>query len=474
MPVEIQIAEPLVRLLKPKRLKIAVGGRGGSKSYGVGDIFLKFIDDGERVCCAREFQNSIDESVHALLKERIEVLGAKGFEATNNKIVSRSGGEAFYRGLARNIGSLRSMFGVRRMWIEEAQYCSEATLDDLMPTIREGGSEIWMTMNRGSSRDPVAQRFLKQAERDLARQGWYEDDFMTVVQINWWDNPWFPAELDQQRQRDRETMSAAKYGHIWGGGYSDTVEDAIIEPEWFDACIDAHTVLGFKAQGVEVVSHDPSGEGDDDKACAYRHGCVIKDVRYKATGEVDEGVDWATDMVSEVGADVFIWDADGMGAGIKRQVSDNLQGKKVRLEMFNGAARALRPDALYEPVDGEIKNPKTNAQTFANRRAQAYWQLRDRMYKTYLAVKKGQGAMYHKDELISFSSDIADLDLLRAEICRIPKKPNGAGKIQIMSKDEMKSRLQIDSPNGADAVMMALAVEAGPAQKITIAANPIC
>ena len=59
--------------------------------------------------------------------------------------------------------------------------------------------------------------------------------------------------------------------------------------------------------------------------------------------------------------------------------------------------------------------------------------------------------------MISISSDIDQLELLRSEVCRIPLKPNGNGMIQIMSKDDMK-RLDIESPNMADSLMMSLAI----------------
>ena len=52
------------------------------------------------------------------------------------------------------------------------------------------------------------------------------------------------------------------------------------------------------------------------------------------------------------------------------------------------------------------------------------------------------------DQMISLSSEIPFLEKLRSEVCRIPKKPNGNGLIQIMNKEEMK-RLKIPSPNMA-------------------------
>ena len=39
-------------------------------------------------------------------------------------------------------------------------------------------------------------------------------------------------------------------------------------------------------------------------------------------------------------------------------------------------------------------------------------------------------------------------------MCRIPRKPNGAGKIQLMSKQEMKTKHDIESPGMADCLAM--------------------
>ncbi len=49
------------------------------------------------------------------------------------------------------------------------------------------------------------------------------------------------------------------------------------------------------------------------------------------------------------------------------------------------------------------------------------------------------------------------LEALRAEVCRIPLKPNANGKIQIMSKVEMQKKpYQLPSPNLADSLMMSM------------------
>jgi phage terminase large subunit len=457
--IDVRVPEKLLKLIvTPKPLKIAVGGRGAGKTIAFSDCWLKYCDDGERLICAREFQNSIEESVHSSLTRRINHHGIDSLEAGAKAITGNNGGKIVYLGLARNIGSVKSFDGANRVWIEEGQYISQGSIDVLFPTIREEGSEIWVSMNRGSSKDPISKSFLKIAEHDLARTGSYEDDYMMIVDINYNDNPWFPEKLSVQRLRDKEQMDDARYAHIWEGAYSDTVENAIIPPEWFDACIDAHEKLGFDPLGVEVVAHDPSDLGSDDKALCYRHGSVIKDIQYKEDGDVNEGCDWALGYAVKVKSDAFVWDVDGMGAGLKRQVSEALTGKKISAYEFSGAMAADNPDRIYDPIDDAFygSKPKTNRETFFNRRAQKYWELRDRMYKTFCAVVRNK--YFPPDELISFSSDIKCLDLARAEVCRIPLKDNNAGRIQILSKPEMK-KLGIDSPNISDVIMMSISIK---------------
>ena len=141
-----------------------------------------------------------------------------------------------------------------------------------------------------------------------------------------------------------------------------------------------------------------------------------------------------------------------MGIGLKRQVADAFDGKKIDTVIFRGSMAAENPDAIYEPTEN-TENQKSNKQAFINRRSQYYWRLRDRIYKTFRAVTDNK--YENPDDLISFDSGIKNIAMLRAEICRIPQKANGTGRLQIMTKKEMKT-LGIASPNMADSVMMAM------------------
>jgi phage terminase large subunit len=371
--IDLRIPEKIAKLLtKPKRIKIAVGGRGSGKSIGVGDIMLMFADCGQRICCAREFQTSIDDSVHESLCQEIDRLGAEGFEVQNNNIYSQSGGEIFYKGLARNITSLKSLAGVDKLWIEEGESVSEKSLKVLTPSIRSSANnnlegempEIWITMNRSSREDAIAKKYLSRAEPDLERCGYYEDDLIMVVQVNYEDNPWFPPELEQERKDDKENLSEDEYDHIWGGKYNETVQSAIIKKAWFDAAIDAHIKLGIKPTGAVVATHDPADEGGDSKGYACRKGILYTQVDEIIAKNGNEACDEATRRAIKANADLFVWDGDGMGALLRRQIAQSFEGIKSDLRMYRGSNEVEDKNARYDGLDslGSKDKPKTNGE----------------------------------------------------------------------------------------------------------------
>jgi len=455
----IQVPEKLAPfILKPKRFKLAIGGRGGAKSQSFSDMLIQRAHEHNfKIGCFREYQNSIDDSVYALLVSEITRLGLRGFKPQGSQIKHKRGGEFRFKGLARNPESVKSMHGFKIFWVEEAQTVSQNSLKLLTPTLRETGSEIWLSLNPMSSADPISVRFLEPFYDELLDKGVYEDDLHYITWINYYDNPWFPEELEQERQYDYQTMSRALYNHVWLGHYNDSVENALILAEWFDAAVDAHKKLGFKSRGTKVMGFDPADTGDDKKAYCIRHGSIVEQIEMWDDGDVNEGCDRATSEAVTEYVDLFSWDCDGMGVSLNRQVKDTFNGKKVDHVMFKGSNGPDRPGELYNApgFKTDVKRQKTNKEVFKNKRAQYYWYLRDRFYNSYRAVVKGE--YVDPDTMISIPSDLPLLNKLRAEVCRVPRKFNPNGLIQLMSKPEMK-RLKIKSPNMADALMMSLVV----------------
>ena len=107
---DVRIPEKLEPFLtKKKRYKVAIGGRGSAKSMTFGILALMSAQtQGIKTMCFREYQNSIDDSVHALLAEQIRELKLEGFDVQASKILY-DGEDAFkFRGLARNPEGVKS------------------------------------------------------------------------------------------------------------------------------------------------------------------------------------------------------------------------------------------------------------------------------------------------------------------------------------------------------------------------------
>ena len=431
------------------RYRIAVGARGSGKSMTVAMLCILEAIQGKKILCCREYQNSIQESVHALIADLISQLEVTGFTVTRDKISHTSGGEMIFKGIARNAESIKSLFGTDVCWVEEAQTISEESLRLLTPTIREAGSYFFITANPRSEADPLTERFLKGRMLTLRQEGIYRDETHTIVRANFGENPYFPPELEIERQKDKATLSDAEYEHIWEGQTLDEVDTSIIIPDWLNAAIGLAEQVKVRPSGAKVVSHDVSDLGKDDKAVVVRHGPVILKVGAKSDGTASDGLDWAIQHVDDFAADTFVWDSDGIGLCLAREVERQFGHRNVRAVPFHGGERPQNPDAMY---DGH----RTNKDAFYNRRAQAYWMLRDRFYKSY---QLAQGEYVDPDECIFLDPDMPNLSALRAEVCRIPRKPNAHGKIQLMTKSEMaKPPLNLPSPNLADALAYAFSI----------------
>ena len=448
--MDISLPEAFLPLYESdSRYRIAVGGRGSGKSMTVAMLCILEAIQGKKILCCREFQNSIAESVHALISDLIDTLGVSGFTVTRDKISHSSGGEMIFKGLSRNAESIKSLFGTDVCWIEEAQTISEESLRLLTPTIREAGSYFFITANPRSEADPLTERFLKGRMGILRQDGIYKDDTHTIIRANYTENPYFPAELEIERAKDKATLSAAEYEHIWEGQTLDEVDTSIIIPDWFNAALVASEHIKLRPSGARVVAHDVSDMGKDDKAVVVRHGAQVLKLGLKADGTASDGLDWAIQHVDDYRADSFIYDADGVGLGLAREVERQLGPRSVTIHQFHGGERPENPDMMY---DGH----RSNKDAFYNRRAQAYWLLRDRFYKTYQLVN---GEHIPPDECIFLDPEDRLISALRAEVCRIPRKPNAHGKIQLMTKSEMaKPPLSLPSPNLSDALAYAFAV----------------
>lgn len=221
--LRLQIPRKLRPFLNSEhRHKIARGGRGSAKSWTVAQIKVaQSIIQSKRTLCLREVQKSIKESSHRLIADTIDRMGMSAFfDVQRDAIKGANGSEFAFAGLQDHTSdSIKSYEGFDEAWVEEAHTVTERSANILIPTIRKPGSSITWTYNPENDDDFV---------HLLANSG--RDDVLTV-DINWRDNPWFPAELETER-RAMQALNPDLYRHIWEGECR-SVGGIIFKREWF-------------------------------------------------------------------------------------------------------------------------------------------------------------------------------------------------------------------------------------------------
>ena len=191
----------------PARYRICYGGRGAGRSWSFARALIaKSLQQRIRILCAREFQNSIADSIHTLLGDQIETLGLTNyFEVQNAVIYAKNGSEFIFSGIRSNVTRIKSLEGAAICYVEEAESISDASWEVLIPTIRAAGSEIFAAFNPDRPDDPTYERFVTNPP-----------DNAIVIKTTWRDNPWFPqalaAEKDYLARVDRDA-----YQHVWEG-----------------------------------------------------------------------------------------------------------------------------------------------------------------------------------------------------------------------------------------------------------------
>jgi len=425
-------------IIRKARYKVLYGGRGSGKSYFLAELAVEVSRRiGTVILCAREFQGSLDDSVYQLLIETIERLGyAEEFDILKSTITHKGTGAKFvFYGIKNNVTKIKSIQGVGVCWVEEAEAVTKNSWDVLIPSIRgDKNAEIWISFNPKNILDDTYQRFIVHPPKDSI-----------VLKANYDINPHFAdtpllADMLECKERDEDL-----YRHIWLGEPVADSELAIIKPSWIEAAIDAHEKLGFSAAGRRILGFDVADEGDDANATILRHGSVVTDMQQWRGQDVIYSADKVYLYAQEQNIDRIVYDNIGVGAGVKAQF--RRKNGKVQTLGFNAGGAVYKPDAKYT-------DDKKNRDMFANIKAQAWWMVRDRFYKTWRAVHHGDS--YPEDQLISLSGSLHELEYLTAELSRPQVDYDQNGRVKVESKKDMKKR-GIPSPNRADALVMAFA-----------------
>ena len=426
---------------KPARNRVLYGGRSSSKSWDAAGFVIFLASNYKlRVCCARQFQNRIAESVYTLLKIQIERFGLSDqFKILDNSITHlETGSEFLFYGLWRSIDEVKSLEGVDILWLEEAHNLTEEQWKILEPTIRKAGSQVWVIFNPKLATDFAYKRFVINPPPNTV-----------VRKINYDENPFLSSTMlriiDAAREEDPD-----EFAHVYGGEPLQDDDGVIIKRSWIMASIDAHKALGMAATGRKRIGFDIADSGQDKCATVYAHGSIVlgADMWKAAEDELLKSCTRVYHDAREKDA-AITYDSIGVGASAGAKFGEInaalIEGKRVSYSKFNAGGAIWRPESVYS-------QGTKNKDMFSNIKAQAWWLLADRFRNTFNAVRKGE--KFADEELISLSSDLPHLELLIDELSTPKRDYDQNGRVKVESKKDLAKR-EVPSPNLADAIVMA-------------------
>lgn len=231
----IHIGEKFLFLFEPYRHKALFGGRGSAKSHTIATVLVLLArmrkrertvcrhplqSDALLIVCARQFQNSIRDSVKELIEQKIKAHGfAHEFDVTEREIRHKLTGSRFiFIGLDRNPDSAKSLEGADICWVEEARTINSRSFEILIPTVRKPGSELWWSWNPEYREDPVDAYF---------RGGEITPPGAKIQQVGIEDNPYFYLTELPNEMWFMQRFNQPRYQHIWLGGYDDTFDSKV-------------------------------------------------------------------------------------------------------------------------------------------------------------------------------------------------------------------------------------------------------
>lgn len=287
----------------------------------------------------------------------------------------------------------------------------------------------------------------------------YPFGFVRVFIADWRDHPlktqeWYDA---RKARYEREGMA-----HIFAQevdrNYAAAVSNTVIPYQWVESAVDAHIKLPWFGEAIKdhekewYAGLDVADEGNDRNALTLRQWVIWRDVQ--EWGERDPGISARKAVLACREHKGYIscqYDCIGVGSGVKteynRLTTDEgvVNAHEIPFIPWNAGAGVLNPFDRIIPDDNESLQ---NKDFFDNLKAQAWWSIRTRFYKTFKAVT--EDVKYNPDELISIDSRITLLEQLKKELIQPTVGHSSRLKLLIEKKpDGMRS------PNLADSGVMA-------------------
>ena len=260
MKAKIEIPDKLKPVfLGHARYRGAYGGRGSAKTYtfakmaAVKGYEWAMAGKNGQILCGREYQNSLKDSSFVELAAAIRSVDWLNdfYEIGENYIRTKCGRVFFaFTGLRHNLDSIKSKGRILLAWVDEAENVSDLAWEKLIPTVREDGSEIWVTWNPESPDSATHMRFREDPPDDAK-----------IVQMNYTDNPWFPDVLENERQ-EAQKKRPDTYKWIWEGEFNENQVGSVYAKYLTKAKEDGRITKVPYKPGVPVITAWDLGKAD--------------------------------------------------------------------------------------------------------------------------------------------------------------------------------------------------------------------
>lgn len=386
----------------PYRYYALEGGRASGKSTAVADsLVCRGSAQPIRVLCAREYQNSINDSVHRLLADRINTLGLPGYTITKDTIEHANGTIFIFRGLHNNLQSIKSIEGINVAWVEEAQTVSRESLDILLPTVRAENSVIILTWNPLTNTDPVMERFVTKASPAMQAMTYHAHTTYRTIRRK------LSQDVLDMVLTDLHTED---YQHIWEGQpYAKTINQIISFQQLDEATRRPQDTNGGVTFGVDIARY-----GEDRTALAIKQGSTITRLIDWRHASITETANRIATYAEEYKPLSINLDDTGVGGG----VTDILSDHRLPVRGINYAAQAKQPN-LYPNVASEL-----------------WFDFASQLPK------------------LSINPRLENLSDLIQELSTREWKINARNQRQVQSKGDYKNQNETGSPDLADAVLL--------------------
>ena len=451
----LQIPQWSTPLFRPARYKSIRGGRSSSKTWTVATILVKdALEKPRNIYCCREIESTIDISSKAAIETMIRRMGVGDqFQVFADRIVGNNGSLFRFYGTEKKRENIPGWEGVDRLWVEQAERMSVETAKLLIPTLfRRPGAEAYFTWNPINRTDWVWDRFVENARAS---------DISLVV--NWRDNPFFPPDLDEERQ-ELYASDPLLYPHIWEGEPYDASGDTrVLAYSILRDCVEAHRRDLHKHAGKSPIDSGLDiGDGRDKNAQVVRYGPVIDfadEWPAVRAGYLTPTATRADQTCFENNVWRLYFDSTGVGSPMRGELNRLLEERQEKNKAFSGyISRGVN---FGQAVGGPKKfytRGKTNSDTFARRNAQMAFALRLRANRT-VALLQGNKDV-DPNECLFISPKIPQLERYMAILSRPLWRINPtSGKIEI-DKRQKAGNVQgtgDESPDLFDATTLAFA-----------------